>query len=66
LIITPANLRKQWHQEMQEKFFLPCAILETRSYNEAIKRGNFRPFAAKDTTELLQFQASAKCVRIRS
>lgn len=49
LIITPANLRKQWHQEMQEKFFLPCAILETRSYNEAIKRGNFRPFEAKDT-----------------
>lgn len=44
LIITPANLRKQWHQEMQEKFFLPCAILETRSYNEAAKRGNFRPF----------------------
>src|SRR3989454_6978949 len=43
LIITPSNLRKQWHQEMQEKFFLPCAILETRSYNEAIKRGNFRP-----------------------
>src|SRR3954470_21585956 len=36
LIITPSNLRKQWHQEMQEKFFLPCAILETRSYNEAI------------------------------
>jgi hypothetical protein len=22
---------------MQEKFFLPCAILETRSYNEAIQ-----------------------------
>src|SRR4026207_743366 len=23
LIITPANLRKQWHQEITEKFFLP-------------------------------------------
>lgn len=22
LVITPANLRKQWHQELQEKFFL--------------------------------------------
>src|SRR3972149_2407299 len=22
--ITPANLRKQWHQELQEKCFLPC------------------------------------------
>src|SRR5450631_1612322 len=39
LVITPANLRKQWHQELTEKFFLPCQILESRSYNDAIKRG---------------------------
>src|SRR5437588_12378529 len=39
LVITPANLRKQWHQELQEKFFLPCRILETKPYNDAIKRG---------------------------
>jgi adenine-specific DNA-methyltransferase len=56
LVITPANLRKQWHQEMQEKFFLSCAILETRSYNEAIKRGNFRPFETKDTIIICSYQ----------
>src|SRR5262247_411791 len=56
LIITPANLRKQWHQEMQEKFFLPCTILETRSYNEAIKRVNFRPFEATDTIIICSYQ----------
>lgn len=44
LIITPANLRKQWHQELQEKFFLSSIILESKPYNEAIKNGNFRPF----------------------
>src|SRR5262249_15116450 len=44
LVITPANLRKQWHQELQEKFFLPCRILEAKSYNDAIKKGQFRPF----------------------
>lgn len=44
LIITPANLRKQWFQEMAEKFFLPCRILESKSYNAAIKQGNLRPF----------------------
>src|SRR5450759_4864943 len=44
LIITPANLRKQWFQEMAEKFFLPCRILETKSYNAAIKHGQQRPF----------------------
>src|SRR5437667_3122921 len=48
LIITPSNLRKQWQQEMAEKFFLPCRILETRSYNNAVKMGNFRPFEADD------------------
>ncbi|SOD22797.1 SNF2-related protein [Nitrosomonas ureae] len=44
LIITPSNLRKQWHQELTEKFFLPCFILEAKSYNAAIKQGQFRPF----------------------
>ena len=56
LIITPSNLRKQWHQELQEKFFLPCQILETRSYNEAIKQGNLRPFEVRDTILLCSYQ----------
>ncbi len=48
LVITPAHLRKQWHQELQEKFFLPCRILESKSYNAEIKQGNFHPFHAED------------------
>jgi ERCC4-related helicase len=47
LIIVPSNLRKQWHQELSEKFFLPCSILETKSYNAAAKAGNFRPFESE-------------------
>ena len=50
LIITPSNLRKQWFQELSEKFFLPCRILEAKSYNHAIKQGQFRPF---DSPEIL-------------
>jgi len=46
LVITPSNLRKQWHQELAEKFFLPCLILEAKSYNTAIRQGRFRPFEA--------------------
>ena len=38
LIITPANLRKQWHQELQEKFGLQGMILEAKSYNAAKKK----------------------------
>jgi ERCC4-related helicase len=48
LIITPSNLRKQWFQELNEKFFLPCRILEAKSYNAAIRQGRFRPFEAPD------------------
>ena len=48
LIITPSNLRKQWYQELSEKFFLPCRILEAKSYNAQIKQGKFRPFEADD------------------
>lgn len=48
LIITPSNLRKQWHQELAEKFFLPATILEARSYNQAVKAGNPNPFQPED------------------
>tara|TARA_R110002096_G_scaffold147671_4_gene307614 strand:- start:8510 stop:11377 length:2868 start_codon:yes stop_codon:yes gene_type:complete len=44
LIIAPSNLRKQWHQELAEKFFLPSLILEAKSYNKAKKEGSTNPF----------------------
>ena len=56
LVITPSNLRKQWHQEMNEKFFLPCTILEAKSYNAAIKLGNFRPFDNQDALVICSYQ----------
>src|SRR5271167_4342346 len=56
LIITPSNLRKQWHQELTEKFFLPCTILESRPYNEAIKLGDFKPFEMKDKIVICSYQ----------
>ena len=44
LIITPANLRKQWHQELQDKFSLQALILEAKSYKEQRKQGHSNPF----------------------
>jgi len=55
LVITPSNLRKQWHQELSEKFFLPCAILEAKSYNAAIRQGQFRPFERDDTIVICSY-----------
>src|SRR6202795_5102461 len=44
LIIVPASLRKQWHQELSDKFFLPSVLLETKTFNEQIRQGNLNPF----------------------
>lgn len=44
LIIVPANLRKQWHQELQDKFNLVATVLEAKSYNALRKDGVTNPF----------------------
>ncbi len=65
LVITPANLRKQWYQELQEKFFLPCRILESRSYNDAIRKGQFRPCELDHYVVLCSYQfARAKAADV--
>ncbi len=59
LVITPANLRKQWAQEIAEKFFLPTAILEARNYNKMAKDGVRRPFEQKALV-ICSFQFAAR------
>jgi SNF2 family DNA or RNA helicase len=56
LIIAPSNLRKQWHQEMNEKFFIPCTIIESKPYNAEVKAGNFRPFDRTDSIVICSYQ----------
>ena len=48
LIIVPANLRKQWHQELADKFFLPAVILDAKSFNGFVATGNLNPFDQRD------------------
>lgn len=59
LVITPANLRKQWSQELAEKFFLPATILEARNYNKMKKDGARRPFEQKNLV-ICSFQFAAR------
>ena len=44
LVIAPATLRKQWSQELSDKFHLSSAILEKISFDSAIRTGNLNPF----------------------
>jgi hypothetical protein len=48
LLILPATLRKQWHQEMEEKFFLPTLVLESRNFNQMCRNGHPNPFDQPD------------------
>jgi superfamily II DNA or RNA helicase len=66
LIITPASLRKQWYQELSEKFFLPCRILESKSYNVSMKQGLARPFESSDIVICSYQFASGKAADVRA
>ncbi|NCB47241.1 DEAD/DEAH box helicase [bacterium] len=55
LIITPSNLRKQWYQELSEKFFLPSIIIESKSYRLLKNEGKTRPFIS-DSIVLCSYQ----------
>lgn len=55
LIIAPSNLRKQWNQELADKFFLPSVILETKSFNEHLKAGNLNPFNQNDNIVICSY-----------
>jgi len=59
LVIAPANLRKQWSQELADKFFLPSVIMENRTFNEAIKAGNLNPFQ-QDAIIICSYQFARK------
>lgn len=51
LIIVPANLRKQWSQELQDKFFLPSIIFEKKSFDAGRKtRRVLNPFLQETPT----------------
>jgi ERCC4-related helicase len=66
LIIVPANLRKQWHQELQDKFSLSGLILESKSYNEIRKQERQNPFLMPSGPVICSYQfARAKAEDIK-
>ncbi len=67
LIIVPANLRKQWHQELLDKFSLQSLILETKSYNAIRKQTSQSPFENLSGPVICSYQfAKAKANDIKN
>jgi superfamily II DNA or RNA helicase len=60
LLITPASLRKQWAQELQEKFSLPTHILDAKRVRELRKAGEENPFRRDDGIIILSYEYAAR------
>jgi SNF2 family DNA or RNA helicase len=48
LVIAPSTLRKQWAQELIEKFYITSRVFDTREFNRILKSGNTTPLELKD------------------
>lgn len=59
LLIVPASLRKQWSQELYDKFSLPSVIVESKTYNDARKAGVARPFDQGDQVVITSYEFAA-------
>ena len=67
LIIVPANLRKQWHQELQDKFNLQGVLLEAKSFNTLRKHGHHNPFQGASGPIICSYQfAKVKATEIKA
>jgi ERCC4-related helicase len=59
LLIVPASLRKQWTQELFEKFGIPAFILEAKSFKERQKLENARPFEVDNHVVVTSYEFGA-------
>jgi excisionase family DNA binding protein len=67
LLIVPASLRKQWSQELYDKFSLPSVIVERKSYNDFRKKGIARPFGHSNHVVITSYEfAALKDTEIRA
>jgi ERCC4-related helicase len=61
LLIVPASLRTQWRAELDEKFFIPSMILESKNYNKAKKDDSFcNPFMIQDTVVICSYNFASQ------
>ena len=60
LLITPASLRKQWAQELSEKFSLPSVILDAKRVKEMAKAGKDDPLTAAEGVIILSYEYAAR------
>lgn len=66
LVLCPASLRKQWEQELVEKFNLPVKVLDAKAYRDLEKEGAPNPFMGPHVLICSLHYASSKAGEIRA
>ncbi len=56
LLVTPASLRKQWSQELSDKFELPSIIIDSKIAREQKKNGIANPLNQTDTIVICSYE----------
>lgn len=60
LIFCPSSLRKQWANELEDKFYLKSEVLDNISYNKKTKSGIKNPFDSEATIKICSYQFARK------
>lgn len=59
LVICPAALRKQWAQELAEKFYLPAEVLDSRTWLQLRDSGVYDPLD-RDCISVMSYNFAAR------
>lgn len=60
LLVVPASLRKQWNQELQDKFELPSVIIDGKVAVELKKEGINNPFDHQDKIVICSYEYASR------
>lgn len=59
IVVCPAVLRRQWASELEEKFNLPCQVLDARTWSAQRKAGVVEPFD-QATISIISYNFAAR------
>jgi len=60
LIICPSSLRKQWLNELADKFYLNSEVVESKNFNLKYKNGATNPFDDNTSIKICSYQYASK------
>lgn len=62
LVVCPASLRKQWANELSEKFHLPTQVIDAATWSQARKSGLYNPLD-QDVISIVSIHFAARMER---